>query len=760
MKRRTKGIAVLLTIAMLVVQITATTAYAESPVPEDTTSVTLSTEETVVLKEGEAEEAEETVVLKEGKAEEAEETSAIENEQQDENLENAQEEVDFPEATEEPEAESEDFTTEQEAGATQEPEKSEGDTQLYVSEEDLIAVNAATDESLMVAVQAENANPANQPKTSAGVDVNYSIKLEDDKFKIFYDIGEDAEGDVVLDFSTVLTMIDEWYQDQTGDPNAHYLVQPSDYGMVDIEITTSNGHTYRYQDGSFRLETQNTSDEEALSDFVGFDGQRIPIASLGAIAKSTPMCKLFDVFSGTRVKLNHILNMADYLADAGYTGETALTDYLLNYYNNELGTSYANFSQLAEEHPEAVADMQGGMADDQFSITEEQYADLLAKYPDLIGKYSVTKSGRNGRLYLQVKWNEKELGEASYNLFYKELLSFAFGDEETRQEFLNSRDKWHLLDQGVRDYMEDTSGTWSKVNDYFAEATAAGLTKEEASKIAISMAFGVDGPWTTNSYQLYKFGWYNSIIMEQVDGDVTVNKVDSETGELITDPATFKLYYYKMELGDEGEQQVTYYYAIDENGNGYFTTDESAAALLVTENGSFTVKYLLTDVDYILKEVKAPGGYVTSDDITFTVKSKETTIIDVPNSTATPEPTPTPTPTPNVEPTPTPTPVPSPSTEPTPTPTPEPSEETTPTPTPSATPTTESTPTPKPTSTPEAIPSEKPTSPTPTPGQNDNVPKTGSTNTVVYWATALIVAATGAITVVVIQKKRRSKKDF
>ena len=102
MKRRKKGIAVLLTIAMLVVQITATTAYAESPVPEDTTSVTLSTEETVVLKEGEAEEAEET--------------SAIENEQQDENLENAQEEVDFPEATEEPEAESEDFTTEQEAG--------------------------------------------------------------------------------------------------------------------------------------------------------------------------------------------------------------------------------------------------------------------------------------------------------------------------------------------------------------------------------------------------------------------------------------------------------------------------------------------------------------------------------------------------------------------------------------------------------------------------------------------------------------------
>lgn len=399
---------------MLVVQITATTAYAEGPVPEDTTSATLSTEE----------------------------TSAIENEQQDGNQENAQEEVDFPEATEEPEAESEDFTTEQEAVATQEPEKSEGDTQLYVSEEDLIAVNAATDESLMVAVQAENANPANQPKTSAGVDVNYSIKLEDDKFKIFYDIGEDAEGDVVLDFSTVLTMIDEWYQDQTGDPNAHYLVQPSDYGMVDIEITTSNGHTYRYQDGSFRLETQNTSDEKALSDFVGFDGQRIPIASLGAIAKSTPMCKLFDVFSGTQVKLNHILNMAD----------------------------------------------------DQFSITEEQYADLLAKYPDLIGKYSVTKSGRNGRLYLQVKWNEKELGEASYNLFYKELLSFAFGDEETRQEFLNSRDKWHLLDQGVRDYMEDTSGTWSKVNDYFAEATAAGLTKEEASKIAISMAFGVDGP--------------------------------------------------------------------------------------------------------------------------------------------------------------------------------------------------------------------------------------------------------------------------
>ena len=118
--------------------------------------------------------------------------------------------------------------------------------------------------------------------------------------------------------------------------------------------------------------------------------------------------------------------------------------------------------------------------------------------------------------------------------------------------------------------MDDTNGIWSQVNDWLMQATSAGLTNEDASKLALSMVFGIDGPWTNNSYQHYELAWYNAITLEQIDGDITINKVDSETGELITTPATFNLYYYKVEIAEDGsENKVTYYYALDENGKGY-----------------------------------------------------------------------------------------------------------------------------------------------------------------------------------------------
>lgn len=585
--------------------------------------------------------------------------------------------------------------------------------------------------------QAGNADLKNQMKTSDGVEVNYDITAEDGIFKIYYDIGDSADGDVVLDFSIVIDMINEWYRKATGDENAVYKAQPSDYGEVDIEVTSSNGHTYRYKDGSFRLETADTSKSENLTDFVGFDGQKLPVESLGAIARSTPMTKLFGVFSSREVTLNLILEMKDYLEKAGYTGETALTDYMLAYYNKELGTSYGSFTELAKEHPEKVVDMQGGMADDQYYITEDQYNDLVKKYPELMGKYAISEVKSNGKVMVQLKWPEKELAEVSYELFYKELLSFSFGDKASQEEFVDARDQWHKQDLGVKDYMDDTNGTWTKVNDYLKQATAAGLNKENATKLAISMAFGFDGPWTTNSYQFFKYAWYNSIVMEQVDGDVTINKVDKETGKLIENPASFQLYYYMMKPTDDGgEQQVTYYYAIDENGKGYFTEDESKAAVLITEDGSLTIKYLLPDYEYHLKETKAPEGYEVSDeDTVISVKSKENTVITVKNGK------PTPTPKPSEEPTPTP----KPSEEPT--PTPKPSENPTPTPKPSEQPaqTPAPTDTPKQTPAPTAAPAVKETS----------SPQTGDTSNIEYMVFALIASGIGLATVAFARRRKQ-----
>ena len=172
-----------------------------------------------------------------------------------------------------------------------------------------------------------------QPKTTDGVKVRYEYDWDNELVKLYYDIGEDAKGDVVLDFSVVTDALNDAYRELKGDPDAVYTAVPSDSNNIDIEIITSNGHTYRYKDGSFRMETQNNVNPEKLTDFVGFDGKLIPLESIGAIARSEPMQKLFDVYSSGSVKLNHILDMYKYLEEAGYTGKSALTNYLLDYYN-------------------------------------------------------------------------------------------------------------------------------------------------------------------------------------------------------------------------------------------------------------------------------------------------------------------------------------------------------------------------------------------------------------------------------------------
>ena len=152
-------------------------------------------------------------------------------------------------------------------------------------------------------------DPSNQPTTSEGVSSKYDITFEDGVFKIYYDIGEDVDGDVVIDLSEVIDELNEYYRQVTGNKDGEYTCVPSDSNKFDIEITTSNGHTYRYKDGSFRLETADTSSNEKLTDFRGFDGQKLSAESIGAIAKSVPMQELFGVSSSSKVKLNHVLNM-------------------------------------------------------------------------------------------------------------------------------------------------------------------------------------------------------------------------------------------------------------------------------------------------------------------------------------------------------------------------------------------------------------------------------------------------------------------
>lgn len=562
----------------------------------------------------------------------------------------------------------------------------------------------------------EQTGKIDQPTTSENVSVNYDITLEDGIFKIFYNIEEEAEGDIVIDFTEVIDMLNKWYQDYTGKENAVYPMVPSDYNKIDIEVSTSNGHTYKYKDGSFRLETSDTSSKDNLTDFVGFDGQKIPLSYIGALAKSEPIQKLFGVNRSGKVTIDMVTNIYGYLEEKGFTGETALTDYLLSYYNEELGSDYKSFTELYDEHPEKIMKMQGGLADHQYVVDEAKLNSLQESFPESFEQFLIVIPKDDGKYLVQFKWPEEQLATASYMMFYDHLLNFAFGSKETQENFEAMYDKWHDKDLGVKDYMDDTNGVWSDVNEYLKQATAAGLSKDEATKLAISMAFGLDGPWTDNSYQHYSFSWYNSIELEQVDGDITINKID-ENGNMITSPATFNLYYYSVEVVEGQDQKVTYFYAIDDDGNSYFTKDSSKAAAIITENGTCTVKYLLPNYEYYLKEIVAPEGFeLNPNEISIKVASKQNTIIEIKNTKISkPKPNPDPDPDPD----------PKPGTN----PNPKPEEK------------------PEPTTTPE----------TPSPDTNPSIPKTGDTSNIANYAIVCVLSFMGIIGLLVFRNKRKIK---
>lgn len=94
--------------------------------------------------------------------------------------------------------------------------------------------------------------------------------------------------------------------------------------------------------------------------------------------------------------------------------------------------------------------------------------------------------------------------------------------------------------------------------------------------------------------------------------DLTVKKVDSETGKLITDKATFRIYK------ESGSRKLYY------TGSGW-SSKLANAKEYSTKNGKFTA-YDLGAGTYYVEEVKAPSGYNLGDDLKVKLTSKDKTV--------------------------------------------------------------------------------------------------------------------------------------
>ena len=327
---------------------------------------------------------------------------------------------------------------------------------------------------------------------------------EDGVYKFYYTIHEGAGDNLVIDLSQcALQMREDDYQ------------LPGDHYKFQILLQNESGNVYRYKDNSFVLAPGDASkfvsvEEGSALSVLTYDGQYLPLRFSGAMIPYYFYKDVFGVSSSENVSFEMMCQIYDYLADKGYTGDTAITDYMLDYYNAKRGVNYDSLQDLFADHPDWL---DGNLVTNNgiWTMTEAELLEYIEKYPWIDSFVSVKGSGNN--LSVQIKWPEAELAAVSYNSFYMGLFSVVYGQENVESLNPNGAGVDFSRAHAVGDYMAGTA-LYEETNQYFEGLTSEGF--ESGDTLEIWTGYGIDGPGMGNAYQNYEFTYYNIIELEQV----------------------------------------------------------------------------------------------------------------------------------------------------------------------------------------------------------------------------------------------------
>lgn len=349
--------------------------------------------------------------------------------------------------------------------------------------------------------------------------------------------------------------------------------------------------------------------------------------------KNTSTRAYKKVSNGKKVATDDILGRQNHSSDALMTsdvrkalkpymeekGYTTYDDYILDYYRKADGSKYDSVSELLKNDSKALKELSRsgkGMPDNP-------------------------NTGNN-----TVKMDPSTL----YDNFYKNVLSFKVGDPKKvdteaggNVDHNHSHGQWAAdgTQETIGDYMADklneTPGAWDKANAYFNTLLASGLTEDEATWAAFTMATNIDGLRAGNDYQNTAWNWYASMVLHQADGTLDLTKTDAD-GNIIGDDegegqTSFYLWKYETdkETGEKNPMYCTYVeptYTTNEDGeqvlekDGFYCwvkydpTKDKLTYTVTTTNGKLNIDYaLLENVVYYLQEAIAPDGYDTDPEI-------------------------------------------------------------------------------------------------------------------------------------------------
>lgn len=307
-------------------------------------------------------------------------------------------------------------------------------------------------------------------------------------------------------------------------------------------------------------------------------------------------------------------------------GYASYDDYILDYYKKPNGTKYDSVEELLRNNKDAQA-----------SLLHSGTAMPGNSYKDPNGPLGDASSTMDP--------------STLYNNFYQNILSFKVGDPEKvdaeaggNVDHNHSHGQWATdgTQETIGDYMagklNETPGAWAKANSYFNTLLANGMSEDEATWAAFTMATNIDFQNAGNDYQNTAWNWYASMVLHQADGTLDLTKTDKKTGEIIGDDAgegqtSFYLWKYETdkETGEKDTMYCTYVeptYTTNEAGEQVLEKDgfycwvkydpskDKLTYTVTTTNGKLNIDYaLLENVVYYLQEAIAPDGYDTDPEI-------------------------------------------------------------------------------------------------------------------------------------------------
>ena len=169
------------------------------------------------------------------------------------------------------------------------------------------------------------------------------------RYRLTYTIEEDTEDEILnIDLTYALKLLNQYAEDNQLNVDT---LQPGDGLVYDIYITSNSGHTYKYLDGSFVLQTPDFSTEETGNqEEIAFDGQKLPeqyldIDNVTVARASQPVKDLLyqlgiydeNEYNNTGTMTGHDLDktetqtLLEYFADT-YGENLSVSEYFEKYY--------------------------------------------------------------------------------------------------------------------------------------------------------------------------------------------------------------------------------------------------------------------------------------------------------------------------------------------------------------------------------------------------------------------------------------------